>query len=245
MTFQDECEALAPLETFDPSAFQPDSNTPERLCNFVLTLALIYNDCKDIISAIVMLHASRPDGPLKISRIWGTYYGIEWHLIRIYMSLLHELFNLIRENEDLLAHARFTETVRLLRSKAKQNWKDLVAVALGATPKSELGRTLLFVRNKVSSHYDLKCLAKGYSDHFIGRDRIQDRAYVSRGNSMSASRFYFADAAVQGYLLELIGKENFDHFMTHSAELLEQLNVSLMSIVDTFIQKRSAYRSIE
>ena len=245
MTFHDECASLAPLESFDPSAFQPDSETPERLCNFILALALIYNDCKDIISAVVLLHDSRPDGPSKISRIWGAYYGIEWHLLKIFVSLLHELFNLIRENKDLLEHPLFTEIVRLLRSKARQNWRDLVAVALGATPKSELGRILLLVRNKVSSHYDLKCLAKGYSDYFLGKEQIHDRAYVSRGNSMSESRFYFADAAVQGYLFELIGKKNFDQFMRHSTELFEQLNVSLMSIVDKFIQKRSAYRSIE
>lgn len=47
-SFQDECSELAPLETFDPAAFLGDEAVPQELCNFILSLALIYNDCKDI-----------------------------------------------------------------------------------------------------------------------------------------------------------------------------------------------------
>ncbi len=244
MTFQEECASLAPLETFDPAAFQADLKTPQSLCNFVLALALIYNDCKDTIGARVMLIQSKPEGEYRVNRIWGTYYGMDLHLLRLFISLLHELFALIRDNREVLDHPLMIEVIRQLRANARAAWNELVNVALDATPKSELGRALLLIRNKVLFHYDPKCLFIGHSHHFLGQDRIQDRAFVSRGLSMSQSRFYFADAAVQGYLHQTIGKDNWDDFIKNAAELFEQLNVSLLSIVDRFIQKRGfAYRA--
>lgn len=245
MNFQEECESLAPLQTFDPAAFQADPKTPQSLCNFVLALALIYNDCKNNIGAYVMLQGSKPEGAFKVSRKWGAYSGIDLHLLRLFISLLHELFRLIRENEEVLKHPLFVQVIRQLRPHARKDWKELVNVALDATPKSEFGRILLLIRNKMLFHYDPKCLSKGYSNHFLAQDRIQDRAFVSRGLSMSQSRFYFADAAVQGYLRGIVGKENWDDFIQNSAELFGQLNTALMNVVDGFIQKRGfAYREV-
>ena len=54
---------LAPLETFDPEAFIGDDVAPQSLCNLILTLALIYNDCKDIIAAHITLQEARPSEP--------------------------------------------------------------------------------------------------------------------------------------------------------------------------------------
>lgn len=151
MTFQEECASLAQLETFDTTAFQADQQTPQNLCNFVLALALIYNDCKDTIGAHVMLEHSKPEGVFRVSRVWGAYSGIDLHLLRLFISLLHELFSLIRENKEVLKHKLFVQVVRQLRANARKDWRELVDVALGATPKSDLGRILLLIRNKVTS----------------------------------------------------------------------------------------------
>ena len=62
---------------------------------------------------------------------------------------------------------------------------------------------------------------------------------------MAESRFYFADGAAQGYLINLLGKKNYDEFLKESAEIFAQLNRSLMAIVERFIQKRSAYRRVD
>ena len=172
MALQDEWASLAPLESFDPLAFAPDSQASEQLCQFVLALALIYNDVKDIIGAVVTLRDSKPKGKWAINRSWGSYAGIEFHFIRAFISLLHEMFDLIRNNEDLLKDALLNEIVRNLNQSGKQNWNELVRVSLDATPKTELGKILLLVRNKLSSHYDLKCLAKGYKYQFLADEKV-------------------------------------------------------------------------
>jgi hypothetical protein len=50
--FREECAMLAQLESFDPEAFQGNAEVPQALCNFVLAIALIYNDCKDALYAL-------------------------------------------------------------------------------------------------------------------------------------------------------------------------------------------------
>ncbi len=59
--FRQECEMLAAPETFEPEAFRGNEKVPQAVCNFVLVLALIYNDCKDAIYAHIALDASRGD----------------------------------------------------------------------------------------------------------------------------------------------------------------------------------------
>jgi hypothetical protein len=56
----DENTQLAALQTFDPKAFVGDSGVPQDLCNFVLALALVYNDCKDgIFSNLLLTQSNR------------------------------------------------------------------------------------------------------------------------------------------------------------------------------------------
>jgi hypothetical protein len=54
-SFQEECACLESLETFDPAAFEGNEEVPQKLCNLVLALALIYNDCKNMTYAATLL----------------------------------------------------------------------------------------------------------------------------------------------------------------------------------------------
>jgi hypothetical protein len=60
MSFKAECAQLAPLETFDPAVFEPSGDVSQEMCDFVLALALIYNDCKDLVYANLALVDARP-----------------------------------------------------------------------------------------------------------------------------------------------------------------------------------------
>jgi hypothetical protein len=42
---------LSDLESFDPKAFEGDSVVPQDVCNFVLTLALVFNLQFPVVSA--------------------------------------------------------------------------------------------------------------------------------------------------------------------------------------------------
>ena len=161
-TFQEECSELAQLETFDPLAFQADEKVPQNLCNFILTLALIYNDCKNLIYAYMVTAQSRPEGRFVRNRLWGAFSGVQFHTFRTVIGLLHELFNLIRRNKSLLQQPFFKSVVRQIDPSARKAWGTVVAVALGNTPSDTLGKSLLLVRNKMSFHYDGKAIFIGY-----------------------------------------------------------------------------------
>ncbi len=244
-TFQEECSELAQLESFDPLAFQADDKVPQDLCNFVLTLALIFNDCKDLIYAYLAVDQSRSDGRCGRNRLGGALSGFKFHIFRTVIGLLHELFNLIRKNEPILQQPFLQSVVRQIDPSAREAWKTVVAVALGSTPSDVLGKSLLLVRNKMSFHYDGKPIFIGYSHHFLNAEHLDDRAFISRGHSMKETRFYFADAAALGYLRSIAGRENIDMIITKVAELLDPISHSLVALVNSFIQKRGFAFRIE
>src|SRR2546426_1300523 len=199
-SFHDECADLAHPETFDPSAFKGDAIASQTVCNFVLALALIYNDYKDTMYARIVLDQSRPVGKPERNREWGAFGGIDYHIFRLSIATLHELFELIQRNQAELNDSFLNSVVSQLSPEARRAWKTVVDAALDATPQDDLGKALLLVRNKVAFHYDPKCIFQGYSHHFVGPGKVDDRAYISRGLSMAETRFYFADAAGIGYI---------------------------------------------
>ncbi len=78
--FTQEAEQLAPLQTFSREAFVGDSNVPQGICNFVLALALIYNDCKDGIFSNLILarvyRVSRDKSSYLLQVRWLTAVGL-------------------------------------------------------------------------------------------------------------------------------------------------------------------------
>ena len=243
-SFRDECTELAPLETFDPAAFAGGADVPQELCNLVLSLALIYNDCKDVIYSRILLGESRPQHPARKDRPWGAWAGVDFHIFRLLVGLLHELFDLIRDNQDVIRHPFLESVIKQLSPAAREAWNAVITVASGATPADALGKSLLLIRNKVSSHYDPKAIVAGYRHHFLGTEKLDDRAFISRGGNMKSTRFYFADAAATGYLRSIVGKDQSEEITMNVADLLRSVNYALMGLVEAFIQKRGyAYRA--
>lgn len=243
-TFREECADLAPLESFDPAAFQPSPEVPRELCAFILALALIHNDCKDAIYARLLLAESCPEIPFRKNRHCGAWAGLDFHLFRVFVGLLHELCDLIRDNEPVVNHAFLREALKHLAPQLRHAWDTLVGVATGGTPSDSLGRRLLLIRNKASFHYDPKAILSGYNHHFLSPTPQDERAFISRGRNMKENRFYFADAAAAGYLTTVAGSQEFNELRTHIAELLRTVNHALLYVVDASIQRRGfAYRA--
>ena len=60
---------------------------------------------------------------------------------------------------------------------------------------------------------------------------------------METARFYFADAAVDGYFLNMLGAKE-GEFLSLVLDALNSLNLALLHLVDRFIQQRGfAYRN--
>lgn len=243
-SYERELAELAELETFDPNAFRADEKVPADVCDVVLSLALLYNDYKDIVLAQILLDQAKPRNLPPKSRIVGAHAGIDLHLLRLHVAQVHALLEFVRENRGEFDHPFFQQLVRQLPRGSREAWDTVIQVAEGADPKSELGRSLMMIRHKVTSHYDHRMLRRGYKRHFLDDTTQDDRAYLSRGDSMATSRFYFADAAALGVVRESIGCDDPTEFIRSLAEILRPVNLALIHIVIGFIQlRRFAFRS--
>jgi hypothetical protein len=78
--YERDVALLAALETFDPKAFVGAKEWPQELCNFVLALALAYNDFKDVIFAQALLATVRPTNVERPTTAVGHYAGLYHHL---------------------------------------------------------------------------------------------------------------------------------------------------------------------
>lgn len=242
-SFKAQCLALSPLETFDSVAFQSDETVPQGVCDFVLALALAFNDLKDIFYAHIVLQDYKQNGtPPPRTRAFGLYGGMNMHLLRLIMGTLHELLKLIQKKESIIQHAAFRETVRLLPPKCRDAWNDVVNVASNRETNTAIGKVLVRVRNHVAFHYDPERIQSGYKRHFLSSEKEDARAYISRGDSMQGTRFYFADAAAYGLLRNEAGTRPED--MTNDLmDTVGSVSLSLRYIVDRFIQnKKCAFR---
>ncbi len=237
--FLEHCEAHAGLQIFDPEAFCADEDVSESVCAFVLALAVIYNDSKDVSYAHELLRELAPSPPPLHSRAWGVFGGMDLHLFRLHIGLLHELFKLIQANEVVLRDDYLRSVVNQLPASARASWNTLVEVALGATPSDRLGRSLLLARNKIAYHYDAEQILRGYKEHFCGPNKRDEWAHVSRGPNMARSRFYFADAAVQGYIHNVASVGSWQELTSDISSMLHTLNFALRGIVERFVQKRA------
>lgn len=242
-SLQKQLADLAPLDSFDPAAFVGDSDVPQELCNLVLTLALIYNDYKDISFAADCLQNDQPSPPQRENQGWGEWTGIYLHTVRLTVGLVHELLNLIADNPAAVANPFFISVLNRLDKRAREAWDTLADAALNSSAAGALGKALLLIRNKVAFHYDPKEVYRGYDTFFLKGGKTP---YLSRGRNMRETRFYFADAAALGYLNSRVDGGDLSEFFKQTAPLLKSLNFALFEIVDRFIQRRGfAWRRVE
>ncbi len=231
-TFSENASQLVSHLEFDPNAFIGGRKTSQEVCNFILTLALAYNDYKFYMMTFIMLMESKPEGEAQRSAVWGEYIGIKLHIIRLQIGFVHELFNLIEKNKKILEDDFFKETIRMINTRARESWTSLVDVALMKEQNNLLAR----IRNKVTFHYDINELFAGYKLGFFKNGASQD-ACISIGNTLQKSRFYFADVAIQGYLEKKLNL-TVETFFSSFNNILGEINNALYDICIKFIQRR-------
>jgi len=235
---------LASLESFDPVAFEAGEKVSQDVCNFVLTLAVIYNDLKDLIHADVTLQTQAPELPFKISRHWGAYNGLRFHVWRLMVGLFHEVVDLIQRSDKVLEDSFFKSVLSQLPRKERDIWHDFISVACDKQTATAEGHFALLVRNKLVFHYDPKVIQRAYRTFFSSGSHGAERAFVSRGMDMKETRFYFADAVTRGYFMKNIDGRDTEKILVDTMTPLLNLSSALMSIIHHFIQKRGfAYRN--
>jgi len=244
-SFKAHTDALARLETFAPDVFVGDDDVSQEVCNFVLSLALIWNDFKDAIYAHALLRGCEPATDPGPTREWGVFGGIDLHLFRYEVGLVHELLTVVLKNQSVARGYYVDRLVRRLPSEVKDAWYTMLQVALGSVPTDPFGKCLVAIRSKLDNHYDPRGLERGYRNHFLGEGREDDRAFVSQGTDRSTTRFYFADAAAFGYLQEVPGGGDWDQLREDVRSVTEYLSDALMGIVTGFVRRRTVGASFE
>lgn len=238
MSFLDKAQDLGPLETFDPAAFVSDSETPQALCDFVLALALAYNDLRDIFLARILLQEVSPTDRKTPTPHAALSNGLGIALIRAHAGALHELLNLVAENRAQLAHPAFAKVLGKLNKVGREAWEAVVNAANNRPAADPIAKALLFCRNKVAFHYDPKEIRRGYLRRFGPQSTNDPRPLLSRGVAMKNRRFHFADAAAEAYLVDKGQDRAVDLIFRGGGELLESVNAALYLVVTTFIAAR-------
>jgi hypothetical protein len=226
---------LAPLQYFDPATLLGGKDSADA---FAIVLAIAYNDLKDEMWFLQQLETGKPDTD-RLTATLGQWQGMRVHINRNVLGIVHELIVAIEsaQTAGILEDKIFAGAVRVTSDDAQQAWADLVAVATRDDRPSELREYLGRVRNRVAFHYDRTRLWEGYRSHFVARpkDASNESAFVSLGDQMESTRFYYADAAAQ-QAYEMFDAKN--TLMTEANRHIKAMNITLREIVVAYVELR-------
>jgi transaldolase len=198
--FYDFAQGLFDYEEFDIRILIGDKNCSEKLCNLILGFGLVYNDLKFL--QINMNLLSRSLVKTKERKMQGEFGGIQYSIYRQNISIIHELQIMINENKNVFQDPLFLNVLNDLSPIIRKHWKDLYISSTLDTVKNT-SDPFYMIRNKTSSHYDLKEIKSGYIKKF---DRNTEKPCVSFGPAMKNTRFYYADGADKAGMLEMYAK---------------------------------------
>ncbi len=229
---------LANIESFDPRAFLGGPDVPQSVCDLVLSLAVFYNDIRDVTHATLLLESERPQGEFSVNKQNGEYSGLAYHLFRVRLGLLHELLKLLCKAKTTIADQSMIQIVERLSREAREAWEALVNIANGIDVDPRFTSIILMIRHKVSFHYDSKAIQRGFTRHFCGDERSDDYAYISRGRNMGETRYYFADAAAYGFLRTLANDTELTQLESSLHDFGVLISAALLPLISRFIQFR-------
>lgn len=224
---------------FDARLLAQGSEDEREVGALIMSLALIYNDMKDLLWWVFKLKDYKPKDPaLRVASV-GQYNGMSVHISRLRVGLLHELMRALEENAKVCEHRLFVEAVQQIRKRypdAWEDWRKITEVAAGKreqeTANKKLWTALVRIRNGVSFHYyGLEAIRRGYQNSLLSPG---DDAYVSLGKNAEGTRFYFADAAAQGAMKEALGQT--PNLEDQIDKLTEKVNHSLRRLIEVYLE---------
>lgn len=237
--------ALADLEVGDRKLLTPRVGEPETrtaLRRVALQLARLFNSLKDQLFAHHFLSYFKTDEHGEISARTGQLSG----MLRTYLShaiaILSELGELIHGRKDVFESLEFRSA---LTTKHKRDWDRLVALLAfdgkpgNKTHKEPLGKYMNAIRNKVAFHFANRKtddeLGNAYDRRFSQENPLSNNTFVSFGQSMERTRFYFADAAIEEFFATALresGLKNDDEV----SDAIKDANEALRFVVEDVLR---------
>ncbi len=232
--------------------YKPGQESLEDVDALIITFGLIFNDLKGLAWWGTQLDKYPPKNLKNPSEYLGQWSGMKIQTARLSLGLLAELLNTIIKNEKVLNHPLFIRTIKTLKSSAQKSWKDLLAAARNNNSRIIKNKKIFSLIQEVRSngvfHYEnINEIHRGYKAHFqeqvpITSHEFATDAFLSLGITMLQTRFYFSDAAIDGY--SKIKAKNFQaeygeqNISLLVADLLDDINNSLRFIIDVYIKFR-------
>ena len=238
---------LAGLQRFKPEILLNDTSE-ESIDALFLALAIIFNDLKDLLWWAHQLEKSKVDRK-GVSAVAGQISGMRNHVNRLIVGLINELLDLLKKQKNVLESPSFTDITSKLNIETSRYLKEITTTALVSnSPKKDPEKLIKFrqaltdVRNKGAFHYkDLAAFVEGYRHHFSANNPIdrkyRDLAYFSDGKNAEETRFFYADAAIEG-MVQLkttasLGAEYQDQFKILALKINQLLKPLLVCYLDT------------
>jgi hypothetical protein len=223
---------LAPLTELPPEVFQRAGHNDVDA--FILSLALAYNDLKDINWTVEQLSKCKPT--TAVTAEVAQWSGMNIFTNRQTLALLNELLQAIAAHRHLLNGGDLNHAIAQLKGRARNAWESLVAASQD-DESDEFRKFLVKVRSNVASHYyQPKALLRAYQGYFFERasDDFNKAAYVSLGDTMEATRFYFVDAAPAWYYQHIQNVELYEE----ARKYIPMVNTALRWLVEAFLVVR-------
>ncbi|MFZ2492965.1 MAG: hypothetical protein WA208_15890 [Thermoanaerobaculia bacterium] len=241
-TYAEAASKLAPLESFDPSAFVArDDAATQAACDFVLALALVFNDVQNLLMAYSLFLPQAPADGIGLTPERGKFNGTELQLYRMLVATLQELFYLVSTKPKARRSPAFVRAVKQLPREYRETWTTILDVAekkdviRGTDPDREF---LTIVRNNVSFHYGPKALRVAFDAAFPFAATPGAEPLVSRGDRIPEARFYFADRAAQKAIEQWLGDEDLHQYFFRREQQLRQIAGTLYFLVVRFVESR-------
>lgn len=239
MSYVEQIARIAPLETFEALKLEAATKHEKELVGVILAFALYFNDLRDLVAAHRLLNGVMPPRPFEVSPEMGTHNALRNNLLRVLLGLLHELLELIRKNRGAFQTEDFRRVVEGLSNESRSAWISVRAAAEAEEGSAEdpLGMALRRIRNNATFHYAPKDLYAGFENGFLAspEDRVP---FISRGEDLISSRFYFADAAAESVMHLRAAGSSAKELLRGDATLLKQITIALAQIVTRFIEIR-------
>ena len=253
-----QSDSNAILKKISPSRLVGDEK--DSMEDFFLVLAVIYNDLKGLIhlEKDYMDNHEQPTSGTP-SAYLGEWNGMTTQLYKILAGLVNEFFVFLKAHESLYGQPKFRLMILKMSPSLRAQWDGILDAALERPDSKKpgtLGYRLMRIRNDVAFHYynSEKVLRTAFKEFFGDETQPNgDYAYYSFGENMQDTRMYYADAAVQRYLMKMASEQKVPNytadvaalqaFQTETFKLIRSMNMVLGNLLRQFITKRHEARS--
>ncbi len=212
---------------------------PDGVTGFIIALATVYNDLKDTDWICQQLLNNKPKNANQITAQHGQWNGMMCFVFRKYIAILFEFFELLNRNKSVFGQSSIVDTELIMSREYSLYWKNLkdVAFSKNSSSESEAKRIWLVcceIRNSNAYHYyGISSFSDGFKK-YLSSTGADARLYMSLGEDMEGSRFFFADAAGQNFYNSIFSKRQITE--KQILNFVRLLNGGIMSFLKSFFQ---------